>query len=177
MKCNLDAASLYKCEGRDLSPVLFEKCESNSCTKGGSKCDNPTPIDDCKCKATGTICSDTFPPSCALVPKSLYDCVAGGDPTILYTCKSGSCNAGSTSCEVNECQCTAEQDLVCGSFFPAKCKLNPAAIYVCTGNWTNPVLDEECESGSCPADASKCDPGPCDCPAAGDVSFVPTITI
>ncbi|KAF9339287.1 hypothetical protein BGZ91_006466 [Linnemannia elongata] len=169
MKCNLDAASLYKCEGRDLSPVLFEKCESNSCTKGGSKCDNPTPIDDCKCKATGTICSDTFPPSCALVPKSLYDCVAGGDPTILYTCKSGSCNTGSTSCEVNECQCTAEQDLVCGSFFPAKCKLNPAAIYVCTGNWTNPVLDEECESGSCPADASKCDPGPCDCPAAGDI--------
>ncbi|KAG0282572.1 hypothetical protein BGZ96_000332, partial [Linnemannia gamsii] len=167
--CNLDSASLYKCEGQGSTPTSPKKCESNSCPSGGSKCDNEIPIEDCKCKATGTICSDTFPPSCGLVLKSLYDCVLRMDPEILYTCKSGSCSAGSKACDFNECQCTADQDLVCGSYFPAKCNLDPAAVYVCSGSWTDPYLDEICISGSCPADASKCDPGPCECTAAGDI--------
>ncbi|KAK3826753.1 MAG: hypothetical protein J3R72DRAFT_500810 [Linnemannia gamsii] len=169
LACKLDSATLYKCTGAGAKPTDPERCESNSCTSGGTECDGLEPTGDCKCKATGTICSDTFPSSCGLTPKSLYDCEIRMDPEFLYTCKSGSCKAGSVACEINECQCTAEQDLVCGSFFPAKCKIDPAALFVCTGNWTVPEITEHCESGSCPPDASKCDPGPCDCSSTGDI--------
>ncbi|KAF9094736.1 hypothetical protein BGX29_009372 [Mortierella sp. GBA35] len=169
-QCNLESGTLYFCGGKGEFPKLLSKCESNICQAGNYECDHVPPIVDCICSKTETICSDTFPP-CSLIPQSLYDCVERREPELLYTCYSGICTAGNQACDVNECQCTAEQDLLCGSSLPGTCGYNPNSLYFCADVGAVPTEYAKCDAAGCDAATSACKTDPCACassdPACG----------
>ncbi|KAF9132952.1 hypothetical protein BGW39_010943 [Mortierella sp. 14UC] len=143
LSCALDASSLFKCGAAGETPSL--------------------------------VCDSTFPLSCNFAA-SLYRCTgAGKKPTAPERCKSNSSTSGGDKCDavtpIGDFVYRARLSLVgvCGSFFPSKCKIDPVTLFVCTGNWIEPVPTEKCVSGSYPADTSECDSSPCECSAKGDI--------
>ncbi|KAG0273044.1 hypothetical protein BGZ95_011155, partial [Linnemannia exigua] len=134
VRCGLNRAGLYRCDGPEKSPVEIEACPAahDGCVvnPGDDDCE------DCKCNGPGEVCGRKFPESCAFDPDQLLSCPGGlGSEPIL------------------------KEKYICGSTFPHECHLDPNDLYVCSRKGSLPSKIEDCHFGclkSYPAEADRC---------------------
>ncbi|KAG0353645.1 hypothetical protein BGX24_007214, partial [Mortierella sp. AD032] len=136
-------------------------------TAGDDKCER----DPCTCEDDNTTCGSAFPIECALDPNTVYKC-AGADskPTVEKVCETQCVEKeGPDGCGPNEdeCKCKDNQD-VCGSQFPTRCKYDLDSLYKCSGNGSLASNPEPCSHGICLVldGDDKCTPDPCLCKEA-----------
>ncbi|CAO3570281.1 unnamed protein product [Mortierella alpina] len=144
--CGLDAKSLYKCDDRDSSPVLLEKCKSD-CRNTLDGTDSCT-INGCTCPGSGTqpVCGADLPPACNARLQAIYVCPdgQGSEPQILQVCQPGTLcqKRPAPICGPSTCDCNGDGSL-CSHLFPGKCGLVKNALYRCSESG-EPELVKSC---------------------------------
>ncbi|KAF9585019.1 hypothetical protein BGW38_004250 [Lunasporangiospora selenospora] len=168
-QCQYKSNTVYDCLEDGGIPVAREDCGKKVCPPNGTECVIPP----CTCTLTGTtICGSSFDESCGFEKGTLYTCVDIGDkPLVNRRCASGECRPNENNCVPGPCECTSI-GRICGSTFPAECRLNPNALYVCVAISGTPTLFENCKSNSCTKGNNKCDTDHCVCSGNGTVCGV-----
>ncbi|KAF9944961.1 hypothetical protein BGZ70_004181, partial [Mortierella alpina] len=165
MTCGHVGDAIFNCEEVDEEPVLIERCPSNFCTSGETKC---VILGPCMCKDPGQICGSTFDTSCNLNADSLYYCSGvGSTPSEIQSCKSDSktkfkftesCPRDASGCAFKDdpvdptdpCVCTQANSTLCGTDFPEQCGYIAAAVYTCPKQPARPQLVSKCpEDNQC----------------------------
>ncbi|KAG0240013.1 hypothetical protein BGW41_007274 [Actinomortierella wolfii] len=167
--CGFIIQAVYQCSGNGTDPQLKEDCGDGEC-RGGPQ-DAYCMPNECLCSPTMqnlTVCGSSFPETCGLVESAVYKCNnAGDEPALVTDCEPNFCEQG--ACRPNECLCKQKETL-CGSNFPPTCRLDPNAIYACTGKDAQPIKNVQCNEGECidVDDSAHCGNPNCECTATMD---------
>ncbi|KAG0085944.1 hypothetical protein BGZ92_008580 [Podila epicladia] len=175
--CRYPKDTLLHCYKALEEPGKGINCYPETCEQGPDgqgQCTAPNP---CECSASQVgknLCGSQFLSNCSYPDDSLYKCdkdselpIPGKpcDPQICEVDKSGI-----GSC-VDDCRCTTLQSgkKLCGSQFPASCKLFPDTLYYCSMPGYKPSESKDCLPQECIAgterasETGSCAPDPCLC--------------
>ncbi|KAG0218714.1 hypothetical protein BGX33_006277 [Mortierella sp. NVP41] len=174
-ECKFLKDTLYECSGKDATPEASKNCEFGCLVTAGD--DKYKPPDagpgPCQCPAGGKnrVCGSQLPAECKADRNTVYDCSAGSgsEPERVGPYKPGvECVQGpgdeGAVCGSNNCDCTGEQE-VCSNDFPARCGMEPNAIYKCikTGTPQKIANCDATETCLTVSDGSFCRPDDCRC--------------
>ncbi|KAF9926806.1 hypothetical protein FBU30_003684, partial [Linnemannia zychae] len=172
--CGFEEDRLYACSETGADPVPGNICPNGCESNADSATMDECITSECTCPKAGILCGQTMELGCGFSDHSIYDCTkgVGSIPVLQELCVPGTAcseNTEGASCGGSKCTCTGDIS-VCSNQFPDDCGYQKNAVYKCTLNGGQPVLEIACETNqSCKSfiDDAVCASSDCNCSEDG----------